>query len=298
MKNKVIITISICTLLIIIMIIFMNLPKKNSEVDTNTLNSGINNLLQDVPNEDVDIEIDTNSSSNSYEDYEPGDVPESSIIDKEIEDAQDFADAILNTSEDIIPKELNFSFYSVSSNVPEKITYHGCQFLVQPENFISTEISMINPSLYMTTVFPFYNDTEKEGFTEYYKTLMKGIIDDYGTVVAGENYEIFNIMDITEGFSGGMIFEFSDCYVLVKTMYTTETSLVNENNEKMNAIMVSIGYISKNEYHIYEGPEYISLSYIESFLSPNFKYYYYDADGKGYFIDPNNIGNQNMGMKY
>lgn len=298
MKKKIILTIVFCIILVLITIFCLSLPKKDKEIDINNLNEGINSLLQDIPNDDLNIEVEINSSSNSYEDYNPEDTFENFEDKKYQEEAQEFSDYLLNSSEDIIPKELNFSFYSISSNVPEKINYYGCEFTVEPVDFISTEISLINPSLYMTTVFPFYNDEEKAKYSEYYKNLMKGIIDDYGTIIAGNNYSTFEIVDIKEGFTGGMIFEFSDCFVLVQTLFVDDTFVKNDKDETMKAITVTIGYISKNEYHVFEGPEYTSLKYIESFITPNFKYYYYDADGKGFILNKDSIANKNLSMKY
>ena len=254
---------------------------KKDNIDTNDLNNGINNLISSLPNEDIKEEAKSNDLQ--VEEFE--NTTETSTTEElskedleQIEEVQDFAQSIKKMSEDVIPKELNFSFVSYSAyDVPETFEYLGALWQTKVVDYVdASKFGTQNPSISMTTIFPYSNDEEKAKVSSIYENVMTNLLSLYGDIIGGINYETLSFDDINSDNESAMLFECGDCYIVV-------TSQSYEEETDYKGVTLGVYFVAKNLYHDRNGEEYSILEFIESIVpNPNIKYCYQNQSGEYY----------------
>lgn len=272
-------------LLCTFIIVFSLVGCGKKEVNTDALNEGVNQLLGDLPMEEITIKEEETSikyTDMELEEYIEEQLENDVYEESEIEAALEFSEELMNVVEDFMPEDLDFSFYdaTTNANVPESLEFLNLEWMTTLADYASVSTGVGSPALSLTGGIDWYNDTEKLEAEVEYQTLRQDILSQFGKIVAGDNYEIFKIDELIDVGMSTMIFEYTDSFVLVSSEYQEIKNYKNENDETLKMIKVDIVYLSKESYHAYDGTTYDICQYIQSKVpGSKFKYLYKNEMG-------------------
>lgn len=274
--------------------------KSNSNVDE--INNGINNLLGNLPQDDIDIKEDVvDQDELDIEEYQEKLVEDGIATQEEIDAANDFAENVLNTSVDCLYPELNFSFGEYcTKRLPEEFELYGQTWNPATVEPCYTSLGVANPSVMMSTSFSWHTNEERYDCDIKYQALLKQLISDFGEVIGGDNYDNFGLEEFnSENSFSAMIFEKMDCYVLVTVDYREFDNSENLDKDKnsLKVAMVQVTYVSKDLYHDTEAEDAEIVEYISERTGARFNLFVKDSntDG-GFYTIPKDVKKLDIGI--
>lgn len=142
-------------LLCTFIIVFSLVGCGKKEVNTDALNEGVNQLLGDLPSEEITIKEEETSikyADMELEEYIEEQLENEAFEESEIEAALDFSEEIMNVVEDFMPEGLDFSFYDATTNVnvPESLEFLDLEWMTSLADYASVSTGVGSPALSLT----------------------------------------------------------------------------------------------------------------------------------------------------
>lgn len=257
-------------LLLIMSFLLVGCSKKTNqveEVDISTVDKSINNLIVNLT-EEININ-DISEDEKVNEDYlveeiEHEVLKESQNIDTNL------------TLEEKLPQIKGFTFNNIvyadmeeDAELPQTITYLDTEWIPM---YVYSKVKVNSgiASLYLTTIYPYNDNTPKISYNDKFITLLKDTIRLFGKYVYSENEYISNIEQLTKDNRLSYVFDLDNCYLI--TLF--------QDNVDESRVDISYYFIAKEIPHSISNEDFIISYIMDNIKDFRLNVYYETKEGK------------------